>query len=269
MTRNSPPTGKSPVSDPSELHAVELDSGRNEALLPGFRVVGPLGLAYDISPDGREVVVSALDARGKRRLWVAPLDRHSAPRQILNTEGDYPLFGPDGDIFFRAIEGTSAFVYRVHEDGSGARRAIEQTVARLDGISRDGQWLVAMARIPGSDGPRYIAFSLQDKNRIIILGANLAGGEPKLGWSPDGRWIFVSLPTPSKMASRWAYAIPLSTGRVFTKIPAGGFQSEAEIAKLPGARRIDAFDVALGPRTETYAFSRATVQRNLYRITLP
>src|SRR5262249_5119218 len=195
-------------------------------------------------------VVRAPPPRGKPGWGVPPRARPSPPRQIPNAEGDCPLFGAEGEIFFRAIEGTSPFVYRVHEDGSGARRAIEQTVARLDGISRDGQWLVAMARIPGSDGPRYIAFSLQDKNRIIILGANLAGGEPKLGWSPDGRWIFVSLPTPSKMASRWAYAIPLSTGRVFPKIPAGGFQSEAEIAKLPGARRIDAFDMALGPRTE-------------------
>jgi serine/threonine protein kinase len=70
--------GASLLSDPSELRVVELGSGRNEALLPGFRVVGLPGLAYDISPDGREVVVSALDLRGKRRLWVAPLDRRPA-----------------------------------------------------------------------------------------------------------------------------------------------------------------------------------------------
>jgi len=70
------------------------------------------------------------------------------------------------------------------------------------------------------------------------------------------------------MTSRPTYAVPLPPGRAFPQIPAGGFQSEAEIAKLPGARRIDAYDVAAGPNLEVYAFARETVQRNLYRIPL-
>jgi hypothetical protein len=41
------------------------------------------------------------------------------------------------------------------------------------------------------------------------------------------------------------------------------FQSEAEIAGLPGVRRIDTYNVAFGPRPEVYAFARETVQRNL------
>ena len=258
--------GVLPLSDPSELHVVELDSGRNEALLPGFRVVGLPGLAYDISPDGREVVVSVLDPGGKRRLWVVPLDRRSPPRQIPNAEGDGPLFGPDGEIYFQAIEGTSAFVYRVHKDGSELRRAIEQTVLWLTGISRDGQWLVA--KIHGTEGSHYVAFSLHGAAPVTILDPKLAIFGPKLGWSPDGRWIFVSS-IVWRMSTRWAYAIPLSAGRAFPKIPTGGFKSEAEIAKLPGARRIDAFDVALGSGLGVYAFARETVQRNLYRIPLP
>ena len=188
------------------------------------------------------------------------------PRQIPNVEGDYPLFGPEGEVFFRTIEGTSSFVCRVHEDGSGLRRAIEQAVVGPKGISPDRQWLVA--KIPGTEGSRDIAFSLHGGALVTILGTKLAFHDPKLGWSADGRWIFVSS-TVLRLARRWAYAIPLSGGRAFPKIPAGGFQSEAEIAKLPGARRIDAIDVALGPRPEVYAFARETVQRNLYRIPLP
>ncbi|HWT77553.1 MAG TPA: hypothetical protein VN648_01975, partial [Candidatus Methylomirabilis sp.] len=203
--------GASPISDPGELRVVELDSGRNEGLLPGFRVVGAPGLAYDISLDGREVVVSALDPGGKPRLWVAPLDRRSPPRQVPNAEGDGPLFGPGGEIFFRAIEGTSAFVYRVHEDGSQLRRAIEQTVANIVGISQDHQWLVA--KIPGKEGSRYVAFSLRGAPPVTLLGTKLAPSDPKLGWSPDGRWIFVSCSSVWQMARRWTYAIPLSAGR--------------------------------------------------------
>jgi hypothetical protein len=52
-------------------------------------------------------------------------------------------------------------------------------------------------------------------------------------------------------------------------IPPGGFRSEAAIAALAGVRVIDLAEVAPGPSPDIYAFSRQTVQRNLYRIPLP
>jgi hypothetical protein len=52
------------------------------------------------------------------------------------------------------------------------------------------------------------------------------------------------------------------------EIPEGGFQSRAEIAKLPAVRVIKAADVAFGGTVDTYAYSRETTQRNLYRIPL-
>ena len=63
--------------------------------------------------------------------------------------------------------------------------------------------------------------------------------------------------------------IPLSSGQTFPPIPSGGFQSDAEIAKLPGVKVIDAYDVAPGPTSGVYAYSRQAVQRNLYRIPVP
>ncbi|HWU37974.1 MAG TPA: hypothetical protein VN203_10045, partial [Candidatus Acidoferrum sp.] len=256
--------GASPTFDPSELHVVDLDSGRNEALLPGFRVVGYPGLSYDISPDGREVIVSARDREGKYRLWVAPLDRRSPPRQVPNVEGRRPLFGPGGEIIFRRLEGTSFFVYRIREDGSGLQKVIEQPDVLPGGISRDGQWLAAMG-----EGNSVTAFPLRGGSPIPILSDHVASSNPNLRWSPDGKLVVISLPTSAFMTGGRSYAIPLPAGQAFPKIPARGFESEAEIAKLPGARRIDAYDVALGPRPEVYAFARETVQRNLYRIPLP
>src|SRR5207302_2524440 len=83
----------------SELWVAELDTGRSEPLLPGFAVAlagaGSLG-GYDISPDGRRVVMAARDTAGKVRLWLAPLDRSSAPRQIPDIEGEQPVFGATG-----------------------------------------------------------------------------------------------------------------------------------------------------------------------------
>src|SRR5262245_2873437 len=76
-----------------ELGMAELDSGRSEPLLKGFAgaVMGPGSYSsYDISPDGRQVVVASRDNGGKSRLWLAPLDRRSPPRQIPGIEGEQP-----------------------------------------------------------------------------------------------------------------------------------------------------------------------------------
>jgi Tol biopolymer transport system component len=61
--------------DPGELHIMELDTGHHEPLLPGLTISGGPGLAYQISPDGRQVVAVAEDREGKPRLWLAALDR--------------------------------------------------------------------------------------------------------------------------------------------------------------------------------------------------
>src|SRR5262249_18869294 len=62
----------------NELWIADIDSGTNEPLFPSFLIAETaLGLAYDISSDGRQVVMLAVDREGKNRLWVAPLDRRS------------------------------------------------------------------------------------------------------------------------------------------------------------------------------------------------
>jgi hypothetical protein len=218
---------------------------------------------YDISSDGQRVVVATLDGEGKRRLWLAPLDRRSPPQQIPNVEGDSPVFEASGEIFFRAIEGTSAFAYRVQQDGTGLRKVIEQPIANLFGISRDGRWLVA--RSPGAAGPSMVAVPLGGGAPVRIAGGDASQGNLK--WSADGKSIFISV-LPGGTSGR-TYAVPLIPGHMFPPMPAGGFPSEAAIAKLPGARFIDGYDVAPGPTPDVYAFSRLTVQRNLYRILIP
>jgi serine/threonine protein kinase len=251
------------ISGPSEVHVVELDSGRNEPLLPGFAVV-----KYDISSDGQRVVVSALDHEGKKRLWLTPLNRQSPPHQIPNVQGSQPLFAPDGEIFFNASEGTFNSLYRVHEDGTGLRKAIEP-IASLLSISPDKQWVVV--KLPGTEGVRATAFPLQGGSPVhITAGGGISSGDPTVQWSPEGRRIFISVPTaalPEYMGR--TYVIPLPHGRALPQIPVGGFRLETEIAKLPGALLIDALGVTPGPTSEVYAFVRVTVQRNLFSVPLP
>ena len=244
----------------SELWVAELDSGPNEPLLPGFPIAtggDSAGRApYDISPDGKRVVMEAVDRDGKSRLWLAPLDRRSPPRQIPNVEGDGPLFGAGGEILFRAREGDYGFAYRVREDGTGLRKASEHPVIETEDVSPDGQWLVVYARPSKEEAGATLALPVGGGPPVQLYGQGI-----RVKWSPDGRLLFLSTGN--------TYVLPVPPGRTLPEIPAGGFRSEAEIASLPGVRVIDSLDVAPGPTPDVYAFSRETVQRNLYRIPVP
>jgi eukaryotic-like serine/threonine-protein kinase len=255
--------GALPVSDASELRMVDLDSGRNEPLLPGFAVVGGPGLPYDISPDGRQVVATVRDENGKFHLWLAPLDQGVPPHEIPNVEGQQPKFGPGDEIFFRAFEGASAFAFKVRQDGTGLRKVFEQPIATILGLSRDGKWLVL--EIPGKAGTSVAGLPLAAGLPVPIY--TRIPGSVNASWSADGRQFLISIPTAQMLAAGRTYILPLPLGRIFPSLPPGGFQAEAEIAKVPGARLINAYDAAAG--RETYAFARQTVQRNLFRIPLP
>jgi hypothetical protein len=245
--------GSQPSSDPTELWILDLESGHNEALLPGFSLVG--AQPYAISRDGAHVVISARNKEGKDELWFAPLDRGSPPRQIPNADGNWPMFGPADEIFFRASDG---FPYQIRQDGTGLRRVVERRINEVRGVSPDGQWLVA------SSGGLF-AYPTGGGDALRIFGS-----DSLLKWSPDARFLFFSQNSSGTGAGATGhtYVFPLPRGRVFPEIPPGGFPSEEEIAKFPGVRVIQAADVAPGPRPDVYAFSKETTQRNLYRIPL-
>ncbi len=242
----------------SELWIADLASGQSEPLLPGFLVAETVARpSYDISPDGRRVVMQARDRAGKNRLWIAPIDRSSPPRQIPNVEGDGPLYGPKGEIVFRGREGAYGFAYSIGEDGSGLRKLSDHPVIGTWSISPDGRWLAVYARPSNEESGVELLLSL-DGGPHVVVGAMI-----HLKWARDGKLAFLSL------VSGATYAVPLTPGRILPPIPPGGFRSRADIAALPGARLIDSADVAPGPTAGVHAYSRETVQRNLYRIPVP
>jgi WD40 repeat protein len=247
----------------SELWVAELDSGRSEPLLPGFAVAmagpGSTG-AYDISPDGRQVVMASPDSGGKLRLWLAPLDRRSPPRQIPNIEGEQPVFGATGEVFFRRVEGTSAFLYRVLENGSELRKAFDLPIVAIMGASPDRNWLVLGA--------------LASRGMVIF---RVDGGAPLLtelpppvglGWSGDGKHLFLSGNGRTLNYEGKTFVLPVTPGHPLPEILAHGLPSEQELLNLPGVRAITAREVTPGPTADVYAFTRETVQRNLYRVPL-
>ena len=230
--------------DPGELRVADLESGSSEPLAAGLEV-----LDYDLSHDGRQLVLWTAD----RGIWVAPFDRSAPPRRVPGVEGSHPRFGPDGDIFLRREEGHSTFVYRVHADGSGMQKASDQPVLILDDVSPDGRWVAGWGPLGGSGPPSHQAYGLDGRPPVAI------GPFSSLTWSLDGQSTFI--------AGRWRFVIPRPPDEVLRWIPAEGFHSGEEIARLPGARPIDAaVNPVPGPVAGVYAFYRATIQRNLYRI---
>ena len=255
----------SALDGPSELWVADVDSGRSERLFSDIASAGTSGSSggggsYDISPDGRRVVVTVADPEGKFRLWLVPIDRSTPPRQIPDVEGHQPVFGPPGEIFFRANEGNRRFLYRVRQDGLELRKAIEHP-GDLLGVSLDGLSLVAWL-----DGEGATVYPLDEGMPVRIWGR-----DARLRWSSDGRFLFMSISSAAGTlySGGRTYVIPLEPGRLLPEIPARGFQTEAEIAKLPGVQIIEAADVAPGLTSSVYAFSRETTQRNLYRIPIP
>ncbi|HYI97240.1 MAG TPA: protein kinase [Bryobacteraceae bacterium] len=240
--------------DPGEVWVADLDSGRSVRLAPGF---APLD--YAISFDSQQVVMEAPDSEGTPRIWLAPFDRRSPPRQIPGVQGRSAHFGPSGEIFFRYTDGSSSFLYRVRQDGTGLRKAIEQPINHLAGVSADGRWIQAWATVPGTRDSAVQMFSL-DGGSPILIGSNTA-----LQWSSDGASLWIS---GGAIADDRTYIVPLQQGKILPPMPRVGFRSEQEIASLPGARRIDATGTP-GPSSDVYALQYRTVQRNLYRIPIP
>jgi hypothetical protein len=172
------------------------------------------------------------------------------------------LFAPTGEIFFRAVEGATGFAYRVRSDGTELRKAISQPVLGIDGVSPDGQWLVATSPIPGEASYATMAHPLRGGTPVLI-----GNREPRTRWSRDGRFLHLSIATAggSVFANGNTYVFPLPRGRMLPDFPAAGL-SEEQMAKWPGVHVLDIADFASGPTSDTYAFSRETTQRNLYRI---
>jgi serine/threonine protein kinase len=239
-----------------ELRIADLDSGRPEPLLTAAsRSV--LGSVYDLSADGAQVVFASVAASGKPHLSIAPLDRVSPPKEIPNAEGDEPVFGSKGDIYFRGLEGTSLFAYVIRPDGTGLRKLNGQAITDITGVSPDQQWVTVVAPHEMSGGS--------------ALAIPTVGGQPfripgiVSEWSGDGKswcWLIGALDA--------SYCVPLRSGEVWARNAEGNVPYiNDEAAKLPGVRVISAGDIAPGPTSDVYAFTKTTVQRNLYRIPIP
>jgi eukaryotic-like serine/threonine-protein kinase len=156
-----------------ELWAVDLDSGANEAVLPGV-----LMSEFQLSPNGDQVAFVAQDAKEMSHVWIAALDRRAPPKQITSSASNGMTFGPGGDIYFIAQEASMEFLYRRGSGETTPRRISPQPVENFVGLSPHGDWLLS-----GNDP--VIARPPQGGPAIRVC--NFCG----IGWGPDGKLLYM------------------------------------------------------------------------------
>jgi Tol biopolymer transport system component/predicted Ser/Thr protein kinase len=227
-----------------ELWVAQLDTGRAERLLPDIAVTG-----YDLSADGKQIAFAALDAAGRTQLWLAPVDRRSPPQPLPGADADSPVFGPAGDLFFRAAEGKVNFLYRMKLDGSERRKVIPDPILHFISLSPDGAWAGVHAAVPGEAQSAHLTYPV-------------GGGPPirtsPMRWYRAGNQLLIS--ARGGMGPSASFVVPWRPGQ--PPPPPGAEQSPAAVQV---ADRV----ILPGPNPSVYAFVRETVQRNLYRIPLP
>ncbi len=156
----------------SELWVSDLGSGAREPLVQGFLIT-----AYDVSPDGTQVVFAARrPADGRSGLWLAPSDHRSAPRMLSSSGEDTPWFGPQGDILFRMSDGHANYLFTMKTDGSGRKKLISGSIMSLRGMSPDREWLVTMIPVDEvSKNAEVVAVPVRGGAMRRILSGDLHG----------------------------------------------------------------------------------------------
>jgi eukaryotic-like serine/threonine-protein kinase len=252
-----------------ELWVSDVATGTAERLFPGLVLTH-----FSISQDGKKVVFATEQGQARSGIWVGWLDRTQAPRQ-LTFGGEYrAFFGRPGQILYQGTQ-TSAKIMSINEDGTRELAVSDLHIMSLQSVSPDGRWALVGVTPPGGHGDR----------NSMSLGVPLEGGAPipvcdscsvaygtarssapLLSWSLDGKWVYLSLRHFPFGSSKTA-VIPIKTGAApptFTK----GFASEADFARIPGARLINQDDVSSGMSPNYYVSTRRSAKANLFRIYL-
>lgn len=242
-----------------ELWRMMVESGKSEAVFPGVSII-----AYDISPDGKQAVYSTAAGREAGQLWLASLDRSSPPRRIGDSSQTRPHFGPQGQILFQAKEGNFNYLEKMNPDGSGRSKVVPYPIVTFQGVSPGRRWVMAVVPFPEGIGARPMAIPMD-------------GGAPRAicanycipAWSSSGKFLVVTVEEPSLTGPGRSLAIPVGPGESLPELPPGGVAMLAAASTVAGAQSIARGALVPGKDPSHFVYVNTTVNRNLFRISLP
>jgi serine/threonine protein kinase len=235
-----------------ELTAVDVATGRTDRLLPDFSV-----LDYDISRDERHVVFTTTASGGERQVWLASIDRSTAPRQIA-AQADQAAFVDDGRIVVRSLEGHVNYLHRISDDGKIRERVLDEPIVDIRGISPDGKWVNALTARGGSQS-RTIAVPLDGGSAQLLCNDSC-----RTIWSPDGRRFFMWIGLFAD--TRPFLGVPVAADRSFPEFPIGDRAAFEAWSRLRGSETGERDHFVPSNDPAIYLFTRADELRNLYRI---
>jgi Tol biopolymer transport system component len=254
--------GERTAGEAAELWVEDIASGLVERPVPGM-----LGSnSYDVSPDGKKIAFDSLDAQGNTHLWVASLDRREPPRRLGSAHPEaYPVFGPEGDLFFQSDENGNSYVYRRNLESGETRKVLPIPIVRFQTISPDGKWVVAEARVANENVTRgVVAYRLSDGAAKRVC-RNLC----YIKWTQDGKNLHLGIfSTHGSSPDYNTFIVPLRNGESFPVLPARGIEGESDLTHLADVKIFSGLTYP-GPDRFHYAVPRRTVQRNIYRIPIP
>ena len=242
-----------------ELWRMMVESGKSEAVFPGVSMT-----AYNVSPDGKQLVYAARVPGGKSQLWLAPMDRSSPARQIGLPGDTSPHFGPRGQILFEFTEGNANYVGQMNQDGSGRSKVVPYPIDSLQTISPGGLWIMASVPLPEGKGVVLQAIPVEGGPAQVVC--NRPCGPT---WSSTGKFLFIVVEEASRTSPGRSLAIPLGAGETLPKFPPEGIVASADASTMPGSQSVNRAHLVPGKTPSYYAYVNTTVHRNLYQISLP
>jgi hypothetical protein len=155
-------------------------------------------------------------------------------------------------------EGNRYFVYRLGRDETSPRKMSSEPIKYLGGISpRADMWLI---------------------NVLQVIAPTAQGASPtrvcrfcQIAWGAGGRFLYMRFRDVGEMGGGKTIVIALPKGKELPNVPPSGFKSAEDVNGVHVVAEIDMKDKTIfapGPNPNVYAYVKATVQRNLFRIPL-
>jgi len=244
----------------AELWHTTVQSAKSEAVLPGISM-----LSFDVSSDGKQVVYAAANSSGKPQIWLATLDRSSAPRAVGIEGGNWPHFGANGQILFQQTEGNANYLERMNPDGSARSKIVAYPISEIQAVSPGHRWVMAIVpNSPSAAGPAPVAIPVDGGSAKRVCESFCVPT-----WSTDGRFLYLAIQSATRSSAGETLAIPVGPGESLPNLPSTGIPVLSETSIVKGSQLVPRDDVIPGRDPSHYAYANNTVHRNLYRISIP